>query len=119
MISKTSRAISVYRQKTGLLSFEISVFYDLTDYILVLANTLKFSVDKALADEYFGNAAYSEYLPAGVEPYPPSIPTRYNGKIGVFEGAGYTLKASIDQKSRSGCSISAVTYLSAKRPFRV
>jgi len=26
-----------------------------------------------LADEYFGNVAYTDYFPAGVEPYPPNI----------------------------------------------
>lgn len=27
----------------------------------------------SLADEYFGNVAYTDYFPAGVEPYPPNI----------------------------------------------
>jgi hypothetical protein len=71
------------------------------DYVLVLANTSRyggggiynnytiFTADDRrsevimihefghgfanLADEYFGNVAYTDYFPAGVEPYPPNI----------------------------------------------
>jgi hypothetical protein len=71
------------------------------DYVLVLANTSRyggggiynnytiFTADDrrseeimihefghgfaSLADEYFGNVAYTDYFPAGVEPYPPNI----------------------------------------------